>query len=114
LDEAVHAAFAGTMKKEDDGPFLIGGPVVWHEDLILVGGAVKSKSAIEETSILAGENGRTEGKEKSEEQKKTRTGREHGNLQATKCITDADRAAKDEMKVQCKRVSERESDAGTS
>jgi len=62
---------------------------------------VKSKSAIEETSILAGENGRAEGKEKSEEQKKTRTGREHGNLQATKCITDANRAANDDLQDWC-------------
>jgi hypothetical protein len=96
LYEAIGAAFAGAVEEEDNGPLLVGGPVVRHEDLIFVSGAVKRKAAVEETGfVFAGENGRAKSKNENEKQKKTEARDGHGDLQTTKCITSEWRAAKD-------------------
>ena len=96
LDEAVGAAFAGAVEEEDNGPFLIGGPVVRHEDLILVSGAMERKATVKETGFLfAGESGRTKSKNESEQQEKTEARAGHRNLQETKCTTIKWKAAQD-------------------
>ena len=74
LHQAVGAALTDAVEEKDNGPLLIGGPVVRHKDLILIGGAMKRKAAVKETGFMfAGESGRAKSKDESEQQKKTET-----------------------------------------
>ena len=96
LDEAIGTAFTGAVEEEDNGPFLIGGPVVRHKDLILIADAANGEGTVEKTSfVFAGESGRAKSKDESEQQEKTEARDGHRNLQKTKCITIERRAGKD-------------------
>jgi hypothetical protein len=46
LDQAIGATFAGAVKEEDDGPFLVGRTILRQENLLLVSGIMWGKRAI--------------------------------------------------------------------
>jgi hypothetical protein len=62
LDEAVGTALAVAVEEEDNGPFLVGGPVVRHKDLILIGDAANGERTVQEAGFgFAGQSGRAKG-----------------------------------------------------
>ncbi len=68
LEQAVGAAFAGAVKKQNDGPRFFRGPVFREVHLVFVAGGVQREGAVEETGFrFAGGGGNGNERRKSQQ-----------------------------------------------
>src|SRR5712692_375763 len=92
LQQAILAALAGAVKKQNDRPFSCRGPLVWDENLILVFRACHSHGAVQKTRLhfpcACGSGGKCHGsKGEQEGQEHPSAGKAHGHLQERHCST---------------------------
>src|SRR5215470_17007628 len=58
LQQAVRAAFTGTVEEKNDWPLLLGGPTLGNKDLVFVIGTFHRDRSIEKSTLSAGARAR--------------------------------------------------------